>query len=77
MPDIKLADVHLTRNEKPATQIKEADLARHLSNPQENGGTDAKESAARDKGDGDESDYALSEALNLLKGLAILRPAEA
>ena len=77
VPDIKLADVHLTRNEAPATRIKEADLAGHLANPSDNGNGAKGDKKKRDEADADETDYALSEALNLLKGLAILRPGEA
>lgn len=77
VPDIKLADVHLTRNEAPATRIKEADLAGHLANPSDNGNGAKGDKKKRDETDADEADYALSEALNLLKGLAILRPGEA
>ncbi|MCB1923480.1 MAG: S41 family peptidase [Gammaproteobacteria bacterium] len=77
VPDIKLADVHLTRNEAPATRIKEADLAGHLANPSDNGNGVKGDKKKRDEADADETDYALSEALNLLKGLAILRPGEA
>jgi len=76
VPDIELGNVRLTRGEDSATQLKEADLAGHLSKPEDNGGNGAAKKAATGAGkDEDESDYALSEALNLLKGLAILRPA--
>ena len=74
VPDIELDNVTLTRSEEAGNRLKEADLAGHLSNPDDNG--DAPES---DEGEPDRSvtDYALSEALNLLKGLAILRPGTA
>lgn len=75
VPDIKLANVSLTHNEESATRIKEADLAGHLENPEGNGGAPARKK--RDEAETDASDYALSEALNLLKGLAILRPGPA
>ena len=75
VPDIKLANVSLTRNEESATRLKEADLAGHLENPEGNGEQPA--SKKRDEAETDDTDYALSEALNLLKGLAILRPGAA
>ena len=57
-------------------RLKEADLARHLANPEENGNgkKKPKKKAADSEEDQGKDDYALSEALNLLKGLAILRP---
>jgi len=76
VPDIKLGNVQLTRGKELATRIKESDLAGHLVNP-ENGDDQQhgnKKKPAKDKPDESETDYALSEALNLLKGLAILRP---
>lgn len=80
VPDIALANVRLTRGEDASAQLKESDLAGHLENP-ENGknGNNGKKGAGSAKGDkaDAESDYALTEALNLLKGLAILRPDEA
>jgi carboxyl-terminal processing protease len=81
VPDIKLGNVHLTRGEEPTGQLKEADLAGHLINPEDNGSSSGEKEPARARGDkqGEETDddYALSEALNLLKGLAILRPNDA
>jgi len=76
VPDILLENVRLTRGEESTTQLKEADLAGHLSNPEGNGKSNgARKKAPADTGSADsETDYALSEALNLLKGLAILRP---
>jgi carboxyl-terminal processing protease len=71
VPDIELGNLRLTPGEDNGGQLKEADLAGHLSNPDDNGDADA-----GDRADGDddalERDYALSEALNLLKGLSIL-----
>ncbi len=76
VPDIQLGNVQLTRKEEPATRLKESDLAGHLINSEngddgKDGGT---EKSDAEKKNGAETDYALSEALNLLKGLAILRP---
>lgn len=76
VPDILLENVRLTRGEDSVTQLKEADLAGHLSNPEGNGRTNgtSKKGSSDTKPEESETDYALSEALNLLKGLAILRP---
>ncbi|MCG6968037.1 MAG: S41 family peptidase [Chromatiaceae bacterium] len=79
VPDITLGNVRLTKGEDPATPLKEADLAGHLVNPENNGngnGNGKAKKAAPDAAAAEaaESDYALSEALNLLKGLVILRP---
>jgi carboxyl-terminal processing protease len=71
VPDIELGNLRLTRGEDQPGALKEADLAGHLSNPDDNGDSGSMEDAA---GENDElaDDYALSEALNLLKGLSIL-----
>jgi carboxyl-terminal processing protease len=77
VPDIVLGNLRLTEGEEPAKRLKEADLARHLVNPEGNGnGNGNRKAADAEAGGKDETktDYALSEALNLLKGLAILRP---
>jgi len=72
VPDIKLGNVRLTKGGETTNRLKEADLAGHLINPEEDDG-DEKESG-KSAGNEADTDYALSEALNLLKGLAILRP---
>jgi carboxyl-terminal processing protease len=79
VPDILLGNVRLTRGEEPATRLKEADLAGHLVNPVngDNGKGDQGKGGADAEAEKDSDDYALSEALNLLKGLAILRPGAA
>ncbi|MCB1773927.1 MAG: S41 family peptidase [Gammaproteobacteria bacterium] len=76
VPDIVLQNVHLTRGEDGPARIKESDLAGHLANPEEADGEGRRKGSGRDAGkdDGEADDYALNEALNLLKGLAILRP---
>ena len=74
VPDILLGNVHLTKGEQSTTRLKEADLAGHLINPEEAENGKAKDKASAAEKDPIEDDYALSEALNLLKGLAILRP---
>lgn len=85
-PDVKLARVKLETLDKAKVEsIKEADLSHHLSNGNKN---KAKEDKNEDKSDekdlGDISekdsedksavkDYPLNEALNLLKGIVILK----
>ncbi|MGD8308741.1 MAG: S41 family peptidase, partial [Chromatiales bacterium] len=80
VPDITLVDVELAAAESSdVTQLKEADLARHLDNG--NGADESVRDIPKEtEGEGQtgderplvESDYELSEALNLLKGLYIL-----
>ncbi len=78
-PDIEIEPLQVTRLEPNRFLIKEADLSRHLSN--DDGTTEAAGvDAAADKNDDSEAaddslvstDFTLYEALNLLKGLAIL-----
>ena len=71
-PDIVLSKVKLKHLENSALQLREADLADHLANP--NGkGNKKKKNSGKNGGAGDllEKDYELGEALNLLKGIAI------
>jgi carboxyl-terminal processing protease len=77
-PDIELDDVRIASIENPGDRIEEADLARHLTNG--DGGakgkapkTDARESKDKPEENLARKDYALYEALNLLKGLTILQ----
>jgi len=77
-PDIKLKRLKLEELEAAKfTPIKEADLSHHLSNG--NGKKSDKKGATKDtdkeadKKGVDLRDYPLTEALNLLKGIAILR----
>ncbi len=72
-PDIKLENVTVSKVEKDQDPIKESNLSGHLEN-----GNDAKaEEGTSAESDQDQEsladkDYQLGEALNLLKGLAIL-----
>jgi carboxyl-terminal processing protease len=73
-PDIPLSDIKVTALKKrDLTQVKESDLGGHLKN-----GNSEKEDAGKEGETSDpakslaESDYQLSEALNLLKGLHVL-----
>ena len=77
-PDIVLSSVKISRAEQPEVgRLKEADLSRHLTNGNDKEQTQKTEEAET----GDtlalvEEDYGLNEALNLLKGLALLRGRE-
>ena len=69
-PDIKVEALTVARSEEAAARgVSEADLPRRLegngNNSRDNAGAETKEALAQ-------RDYALNEALNLLKGLAIL-----
>ena len=67
-PDIELADLKLTvRDSPPALITGERDLPNHLKGEHEKDKRASETAATRDNLD----DYALSEALNLLKGLAL------
>ena len=67
-PDIALADLALTRREsEPAPSIGERDLTNHLKGANE--GADATTPVAADRDL--QKDYALNEALNALKALAL------
>lgn len=70
-PDIQLSDIKVTTMEKPdLNQVKEADLGGHL----ENGDKEEKKAPESDTQTSlAESDFQLSEALNLLKALYILK----
>ncbi len=77
-PDIELENLKLTNTDAPATsRIKEADLARHLQGDAE-GKKNPDKSSDMAKNGKDQlplarRDYAVYEALNLLKGLDILQ----
>ncbi len=72
-PDIKLQRIKLESLAKSKFEpIKEADLSRHL----ENNETETKPATSKDPIEKDQdnlTDYALHEALNLLKGISILK----
>jgi carboxyl-terminal processing protease len=68
-PDIELERGSVTLADEPDVKpLKEADLMRHLDDPGVEAGDDGDDSAAPLAA----QDYQLSEALNVLKGLAIL-----
>lgn len=71
VPDIELNSVQVKKQETKHRRVKEADLLDHLDNP-----TDNNDKKNKKKANGKslvEKDFALNEALNLLKGLTILR----
>jgi len=73
-PDIALADLALSqRDTEPSPSIGERDLRNHLKGADEGADPDAPESAASNRGV--PQDYALNEALNALKALALRKPA--
>ena len=79
VPDIVLERVKLAEAEQPAVGfVKEADLTGHLENPAENGGKNGKKNGDTSKKadllELAKQDYYLYEALNMLKGLSILKP---
>ncbi len=74
-PDIELDAIRVSQVERAIEPLKEADLSRHLANGNEK--DDSEQPGDDDKEKPDDSlsqtDYPLYEALNLLKGLAILQ----
>ena len=76
-PDIELESIEVASIEQNIKPLKEANLSRHLENGNGNGNGDDDELS--DESEEDEvtvsvtDDYMLYEALNLLKGLAILQ----
>jgi len=76
-PDIELDDVQVTKKEDNGfKQTKEKDLSRHLANGD---GEEEENTSKKDSEDKDnklvlaKEDYALYEALNLLKGLSLVK----
>jgi carboxyl-terminal processing protease len=78
-PDVSLENLRLTAAEERGRRLREADLSGHLQN-----GTKPAEGAAGEQGAGEEEestangpngerDYAIFEALNLLKGVRLLQ----
>ncbi|MDC3332983.1 S41 family peptidase [bacterium] len=75
-PDIIVEPAKVERINQSSSRIAEADLKGHLSNPKEGAATDEKKSGEKkpDKKMGQfDRDNQLYEALNLLKGIAILK----
>ncbi|MEF3192753.1 MAG: S41 family peptidase [Halothiobacillaceae bacterium] len=77
VPDILLPQIKVDKVEMDDHRLKEADLSRHLDNPNGSpaGQTEKPAASIINGEDGRplaQSDYALYEALNMLKGMAIL-----
>lgn len=77
VPDILLPQITVDKVEMDDHRLKEADLSRHLDNPNGSpaGQTEKRAAPIINGEDGRplaQSDYALYEALNMLKGMAIL-----
>ncbi|OQW90991.1 MAG: peptidase S41, partial [Beggiatoa sp. IS2] len=73
-PDIKLNKVEITASdEDEAYNVKEADLVRHLPGSDPKKDKQQEQDAQTDEGKITDSDYAVHEALNLLKGLNIIK----
>ena len=71
VPDIQLSRLKLEALDKPVFQpVKEADLSRHLENG--NGKKKSRDGGVDGQKQSEIKDYALHEALNLLKGISIL-----
>jgi len=75
VPDVTVEDLKVSKKEAAAKRVREVDLARHLDNEKSNGEKDA-DSAKIEPAPGTaglDEDYQLREALNLLKGVNIVR----
>lgn len=73
-PDIKLSKVEITASkEDDDFDIKEADLARHLESGNDKKEDKPSKESSLDEKSPTDSDYAVYEALNLLKGLNIIK----
>jgi carboxyl-terminal processing protease len=75
-PDIALADLTVNESDRgPVLISSEADLPNHLANEKAQAGTDINNDGSADDAKLATSDYALSQALNVLKGMALRQPA--
>jgi carboxyl-terminal processing protease len=75
-PDIALADLTVNKADSaPVLISSEADLPNHLANEHASAGDDINDDGSAADGKLATSDYALSQALNVLKGMALRQPA--
>ena len=75
-PDIALADLTVNPADSPPVLISsEADLPHHLANENTNASTDINNDGSAADAKLATSDYALAQALNVLKGMALRQPA--
>ncbi len=72
-PDVTLANVKLEDKKKAAHTVKEADLKGHLVNPENGNKSNGDKSADKKSEAKIDTDYPLHEALNLLKGMSIMK----
>ena len=71
-PDIALADLVVSKSDSAPSPINsEADLRNHLANENTAASSDIDNDGSAENGKLARSDYALSQALNVLKGLAL------
>ncbi len=71
LPDVITEEAKVTKREKTAEELKEADLSGHLENKVKDKG--AKKDKPSVKLESTSEDYQLQEALNLLKGITIFK----
>ena len=77
-PDIALADLSVRKADTgPALISSEADLPNHLANENAKAGTNINDDGSAADAKLATSDYALAQALNVLKGMALRQPAAA
>ena len=77
-PDIALADLTVNKADSgPVLISSEADLPNHLANENAKAGSNINNDGSAADGKLAVSDYALSQALNVLKGMALRQPAAA
>ncbi|HWX65049.1 MAG TPA: S41 family peptidase [Rhodanobacter sp.] len=77
-PDIALADLTVNKADSgPVLISSEADLPNHLANEHAKAGNDINDDGSAADGKLATSDYSLSQALNVLKGMALRQPAAA
>ncbi|OZB62088.1 MAG: peptidase S41 [Lysobacterales bacterium 14-68-21] len=75
-PDIALADLTVRKADSaPQLITSEADLSHHLANEDGNSGKNINNDGSAENAKLATQDYALSQAMNVLKGLALNRPA--
>lgn len=75
-PDIALGDLTVSKADNgPMLISSEADLPHHLANEAAASGTDINDDGSADDSKLATRDYALSQALNVLKGMALRQPA--
>ena len=75
-PDIALADLAVSQADHPPVLISsEADLPNHLANEKVSASTDIDDDGSAADAKLATSDYALAQALNVLKGMALRMPA--